>query len=266
MRYFAQMKRLLVFVFAVGLLAPLQASAHQPVSLLPSDTSAVKGPLLVDGTVSFAIRASFSKAKEKRGFRANLKSGDSLEIQYLIVDRKPESTLRASRLPSLVVTSPTGKRFTMKLNERTKFFEPYGGTNYLYLGRYSAAAEAGTYSFLLTSRTRSAVTIAVGDREVPGEVQRGVATVVSPSTPAAPAVVSYTLSQVASNNRSASCWSIIDGSVYNLTNWIASHPGGSSAITSLCGVDGTASFKAKHGSQSNPAQRLSMYLLGPLAK
>jgi hypothetical protein len=31
-------------------------------------------------------------------------------------------------------------------------------------------------------------------------------------------------------------------------------------------VDGTASFKAKHGSQSNPAQRLSMYLLGPLAK
>jgi hypothetical protein len=266
------MKRLLVFVFAVGLLAPLQASAHQPVSLLPSDTSAVKGPLLVDGTVSFAIRASFSKAKEKRGFRANLKSGDSLEIQYLIVDRKPESTLRASRLPSLVVTSPTGKRFTMKLNERTKFFEPYGGTNYLYLGRYSAAAEAGTYSFLLTSRTRSAVTIAVGDREVPGEVQRGVSKVVSPSptsTPtasAAPAVTGYTLSQVASNNRSASCWSIIDGSVYNLTNWIASHPGGSSAITSLCGVDGTASFKAKHGSQSNPAQRLSMYLLGPLAK
>jgi cytochrome b involved in lipid metabolism len=116
------------------------------------------------------------------------------------------------------------------------------------------------------------VTIAVGDREVPGEVQRGVSKVVSPSpasTPtasAAPAVTGYTLSQVASNNRSASCWSIIDGSVYNLTNWIASHPGGSSAITSLCGVDGTASFKAKHGSQSNPAQRLSMYLLGPLAK
>ena len=172
MRYFARMKRLLVFVFAVGLLAPLQASAHQPVSLLSSETSAAKGPLLVDGTVSFAIRASFSKAGEKRGFRANLKSGDSLEIQYLIVDRKPESTLRASQLPSLVVTSPKGKRFTMKLIERTKFFERYSETNYLYLGRYSAAAEAGTYSFLLTSRSRSAVTIAVGDREVPGEVTR----------------------------------------------------------------------------------------------
>jgi hypothetical protein len=166
------MKRLLVFVFAVILLAPLQASAHQPVSLLPIDTSAVRGPLLVDGTVSFAIRAAFSKAGETRGFRANLKSGDSLEIQYLIVDKKPENSRKASQLPSLVVTSPTGKRFTMKLNERTKFFEPYGGTNYLYLGRYSAAAEAGTYSFLLTSRAKSAVTIAVGDREVPGEVTR----------------------------------------------------------------------------------------------
>jgi hypothetical protein len=266
------MKPLAIFVSAVVFLAPLQASAHQPVPLLSSDTSAASGPLLVDGTVSFAIRASFSKAAEKRGFRANLKSGDSLEIQYLIVDKKPENSQKASQLPSLVVTSPTGKRFTMKLNERTKFFEPYGGTNYLYLGRYSAAAEVGTYSFLLTSRAKSAVTIAVGDREVPGEVQRGVAKVVSPSptsTPtasAAPVATGYTLSQVASNNRSASCWSIIDGSVYNLTNWIASHPGGSSAITSLCGVDGTASFKSKHGNQSNPAQRLSMYLLGPLAK
>ena len=272
LRYFAQMKRLLVIVFAVILLAPAQASAHQPVFLLPSDTSAVKGPLLVDGTVSFAIRASFNKAGEKRGFRANLKSGESLEIQYLIVDKKPENSLKASQLPSLVVTAPSGSKITMKLNERTKFFEPYGRTNYLYLGRYSGPAETGTYSFLLTSRSKSTVTIAVGDREVPGEVSRGAASVVSttptsqPSAPTTPAVVTYTMSQVAQNNRSASCWSAIDGSVYNLTNWIGSHPGGSSAITSLCGVDGTASFKGKHGNQSNPAQRLAGYLLGPLAK
>jgi hypothetical protein len=266
------MKRFLVFVFAAMLLAPAQAAAHQPVFLLPSDTSAVKGPLLVDGTVSFAIRASFNKAGEKRGFRANLKSDESLEIQYLIVDKKPENSLKASQLPSLVVTAPSGSKITMKLNERTKFFEPYGRTNYLYLGRYSGPAETGTYSFLLTSRSKSTVTIAVGDREVPGEVSRGAASVASttptsqPSAPTTPAVVAYTMSQVAQNNRSASCWSAIDGSVYNLTNWIGSHPGGSSEITSLCGVDGTASFKGKHGNQSNPAQRLAGYLLGPLAK
>jgi hypothetical protein len=88
------------------------------------------------------------------------------------VDKKPENSLKTSKLPSLVVTSPTGSKITMKLNERTKFFEPYSKTNYLYLGRYSGLAETGTYSFLLTSRSRSAVTIAVGDREVPGEVER----------------------------------------------------------------------------------------------
>lgn len=266
------MKLLPVFVIAAILLAPAQASAHQPVVLLPSDTSAVKGPLLVDGTVSFAIRASFNKVGEKRGFRANLKTGESLEIQYLIVDKKPENSQKTSKLPSLVVTSPSGKKFTMKLDERTKFFEPYGKTNYLYLGRYSAAAETGVYSFLLTSRGKSAVMIAVGDREVHGEVSRGAASVApttptsQPSAPTTPGVVTYTMSQVAQNNKSTSCWSAIDGSVYNLTNWIGSHPGGASAITSLCGVDGTASFKSQHGNQSNPAQRLAGYLLGPLAK
>jgi hypothetical protein len=266
------MKRLLVFVFAVVLLAPVQASAHQPVALFPSETSAAKGPLLVDGTVSFAIRASFNKAGEKRGFRANLKSGESLEIQYLIVDKKPENSLRVSRLPSLVVTAPSGSKLTIKLDERTKFFEPYGRTNYLYLGRYSAPAETGTYSFLLTSRSKSAVTIAVGDREVPGEVKRGAGAVTSatpssqPSSPSAPTVVTYTMTQVAQNNKRANCWSVIDGSVYNLTNWIGSHPGGPDYIISLCGVDGTASFKGKHGNQGNPAQRLAGYLLGPLAK
>ena len=266
------MKRFLVFVTAAILLAPAQASAHQPVALFPSETSAVKGPLLVDGTVSFAVRASFNKAGEKRGFRANLKTGESLEIQYLIVDKKPENSQKTSKLPSLVVTSPSGKKFTMKLDERTKFFERYSETNYLYLGRYSAAAETGVYSFLLTSRGKSAITIAVGDREVPGEVSRGAASVVSttptsqPSAPTTAGVVSYTMSQVAQNNKRANCWSVIDGSVYNLTNWIGSHPGGPDYIISLCGVDGTASFKGKHGNQSNPAQRLAGYLLGPLAK
>ncbi len=170
--YFYTMKGLLILAIACAFLIPSQAVAHQPVPLLVGDTAAVKGPLLVDGTISFAIRASFTKANEKRGFRANLKLGDQLAIQYLIVDKKPENALKISQMPRLVVTSPTGKKFTMKLMERTKFFEPYGQTNYLYLGRYSAPAEEGTYSFLVTSRGKSSITLAVGEREVFGEVLR----------------------------------------------------------------------------------------------
>lgn len=94
-------------------------------------------------------------------------------------------------------------------------------------------------------------------------------TVVATPTPTptpTPSVLGYTLEQVRANNSSASCWTIIDGFVYNLTQWINSHPGGPGVIRSLCGVDGTASFKAQHDNQRSPAQRLSSYLLGPLRR
>jgi len=272
-------------VLALSIIPAGAATAHQPVFLLPTDTTPNAGPLLVDGTVSFAIRASFTKSGQKQAFRAALKEGDSLEIQYLIVDKKPENTLKNTMLPQLVVTSPTGKKLTMKLNERTKFYEPYGRTNYLYLARYSAPAETGIYQFVATSRARAAITIAVGDREVSGEVLRGPAptpAAAQPSpTPVAPAATptpsptptaevttqtGYTMAKVKENNSAASCWSVINGNVYNLTQWINSHPGGPSVIRGLCGVDGTSSFNGKHRGDGGPASILTGYLLGPLAK
>lgn len=270
-------------VLAFSILPAGSADAHQPVFLLPTDTTPNAGPLLVDGTVSFAIRASFTKSGQKQAFRAALKEGDSLEIQYLIVDKKPENTLKNTMLPQLVVTSPSGKKLTMKLNERTKFYEPYGRTNYLYLARYSAPAEAGIYQFVATSRARAAITIAVGDKEIPGEVLRGPAPApAAPApTPAAPAATptpsptptaevttqaGYTMDKVRENNSASSCWSIINGNVYDLTKWISSHPGGRSAITGICGRDGTSTFNGRHRGDGGPASVLTGYLLGPLAK
>ena len=276
------MKRAIIALLVLTFLGSNSAHAHQPVELLNSDTTAAKGPLLVDGTVSFAVRASFAKAGEKKAFRADLKAGDSLAVQYLIVDKKPENTLKNTLLPQLVVTSPSGKSLTIKFTERTKFYEPYGKTNYLYLARYSAAAEAGTYSFTLTARAKASVTIAVGEREVPGEVIRGVrpAATPSPTTVAATPTASprptptptptatkagYTMADVKSANTSAKCWSVIDGYIYDLTKWIPVHRGGPQAITFLCGKDGTSAFKAQHDGSSGPISVLSNYLLGPLA-
>ena len=272
-------KTLIVVVAAAFVLSTFSpASAHQPVALLPTDTTAEQGPLLVDGTVSFAIRASFTKSGQKRAFRAALKEGDRLEVQYLIAAKKPESALSAKRLPQLVITAPSGKKINIKLNERTKFYEPYGRTNYLYLGRYSAPAEAGIYSFVATSRARAAITIAVGDREVEGDVLRGPAPKPT-SSPAATQAAStpapepaktqealYTMAKVKQNDSASSCWSAINGNVYNLTQWIRSHPGGASAITGLCGTDGTSAFNARHRGQGNPTSTLAGYLLGPLEK
>jgi hypothetical protein len=281
--YRFSMRRLLAILIAMTLLGSGVAVAHQPVVLLNSDTTAAQGPLLVDGTVSFAIRASFTKSGQKKAFRAQFKDGDQLDVQYLIVDAKPENALRMTSLPTLVVTGPKGtKPITMKLNERTKFFEPYGRTNYLYLGRFSTPAVAGIYNFVLTARGKAAITVAVGEKEIPGEVVRGAVPVATPKpadtptptptpTPVVtptptPTVAGYTMAQVRANNTARSCWSAIDGFVYDLTRWISSHPGGSGAILFLCGTDGTNAFKAQHENQSRPAIRLDGYKLGPLNK
>ena len=294
--YRFSMRKLLAILIAMTFLGSGVAVAHQPVVLMDTDTTAAKGPFLVDGTVSFAIRASFTKAGQKKAFRAQFKDGDALEVQYLIVDKKPESVLKSTQLPTLAVTGPGGFKLTMKFNERTKFFEPYGKTNYLYLGRYSGTAKAGVYSFVITSRAKSAITVAVGDREVPGEVVRGAAASVTPtpvatptpsSTPTVvvtpsptptvtasptptptptPTIAGYTMAQVKANNSAKSCWTAIDGFVYNLTSWISSHPGGAGAILFLCGTDGTNAFKAQHEQQARPAVRLDSYKLGPLNK
>jgi hypothetical protein len=177
------MKKLLVLVTVLVFLGSGFAAAHQPVILLNSDTTAAKGPLLVDGTVSFAIRAAFNKVGEKKAFRAQFKEGDALEVQYLIVDKKPENSLKSSQLPTVVITGPSGFKITMKINERTKFYEPYGGTDYFYLARYSTAAKAGIYNFVITARTKSEITLGVGQQEIKGEVVRGPYVAPTPTEP-----------------------------------------------------------------------------------
>ena len=290
------MKKLLAMVIALAVVGSGVAVAHQPVVLLNSDTTAAKGPLLVDGTVSFAVRASFAKAGEKKAFRAQFQEGDALEVQYLIIDKKPENALKMSQLPTLVVTGPGGFKTTMKLNERTKFLETYTQTTYLYLGRYSGMAKAGIYSFVLTARGKSSITLGVGSQEIPGEVVRGVyvaptvsatptptpkprptviatptptptpTPVVTPTPTPTPTVAGFTMTQVRANNSARSCWTVIDGVVYDLTKWISNHPGGSGAILFLCGTDGTNAFSAQHQNQARPAIRLDTYRLGPLNK
>jgi hypothetical protein len=76
-------------------------------------------------------------------------------------------------LPRVTVTDPLGKVIRMVINERTKFYEPYGGTNYLYLSRVEKRAVVGTYKIRMTGRSSTPVetVVSVGYREVRGEVR-----------------------------------------------------------------------------------------------
>lgn len=74
------------------------------------------------------------------------------------------------------------------------------------------------------------------------------------------------LSTISSHNSRASCWSAINGSVYDLTSWVPNHPGGEQTILSLCGKDGSAGYNGQHGSSSRPAGILAGFKIGTFAK
>lgn len=75
----------------------------------------------------------------------------------------------------------------------------------------------------------------------------------------------YSAAQVATHDSAGNCWTSINGKVYNLTKYIAKHPGGSSRIIALCGTDGTAAFSGQHGTSGSPVRKLSRYRIGVLS-
>jgi cytochrome b involved in lipid metabolism len=88
--------------------------------------------------------------------------------------------------------------------------------------------------------------------------------VVSPTPPAE--LKNYTLSQVSQHKDASSCYSAINGSVYDLTTWINQHPGGEQAILSICGKDGSAAFNAQHGGAQRQADILVGFKIGTLVQ
>lgn len=73
-----------------------------------------------------------------------------------------------------------------------------------------------------------------------------------------------TMADVAQHSTPADCWSAVNGNAYDLTSWIAQHPGGEQVIVQMCGVDGTDGFAAQHGGQGKPEQELASLLVGPI--
>jgi hypothetical protein len=143
--------------------------AHYPVNLKASHNTLSKSPILLDGTISFAVYADFNKAKDKRSVRFALKEGDDLNVEYLIVDAAPTNRLKSAQLPSIAITTPSGKKIAMKIDERSPFYEPYGKKNHFFLSRISQSAEAGIYSITATAKTKSSAVIAIGRTEIRGE-------------------------------------------------------------------------------------------------
>lgn len=163
----------LLLTLAVVFAGTSPAQAHQPVRLTAANPTPDRGPLLVDGTVSFAVYANVQGA-QTRGFRFGLRSGQRLEAQLLVVDKAPGNGLSEAELPEVIIVDPRGKRLVLNPNQRTGFLEPYTGTKYLTLTQLTRQGVDGVYQVLVRSRSTSLVetVVAIGYREVPGRVVR----------------------------------------------------------------------------------------------
>lgn len=76
----------------------------------------------------------------------------------------------------------------------------------------------------------------------------------------------YTAADVATHTDASSCWTIIDGDVYDLTKAISKHPGGPQAILGLCGKDGTQAFRNQHDHNPRQENALANYKIGTLVQ
>ncbi len=76
----------------------------------------------------------------------------------------------------------------------------------------------------------------------------------------------FTAVEVAKHNDQNSCYTIISGSVYDLTSYIFKHPGGPGKVLTICGQDGTSAFMGKHGGQSKMEQTLASLKIGALSQ
>lgn len=87
-----------------------------------------------------------------------------------------------------------------------------------------------------------------------------------PKPSSSPATVSNALSVlgVSTHRTASSCWTIVNGKVYDVTAWIGKHPGGKAVIQAMCGIDATAAFTGMHGKSAKATAELARFLLGPV--
>lgn len=89
---------------------------------------------------------------------------------------------------------------------------------------------------------------------------------VNPQVPQGGTPTTFTMADIDAHAFSESCYTVIRGSVYDLTDWIAKHPGGPDAILKICGKDGTSAFVGKHGGMEKQENLLATMKIGTLVQ
>lgn len=74
------------------------------------------------------------------------------------------------------------------------------------------------------------------------------------------------MDEVMRHDTPTDCWSVVDGTVYDMTTFIARHPaGGSDIVEYMCGQDATEDFLGEHDGQGEAEKWLATLKIGVLA-
>ena len=75
----------------------------------------------------------------------------------------------------------------------------------------------------------------------------------------------FTMSDVERHNTRADCWTVVDGTVYDVTSFVDRHPAGTEDIIEMCGTDASEDFLGQHSGQGEPERWLATLKVGTLA-
>lgn len=86
--------------------------------------------------------------------------------------------------------------------------------------------------------------------------------------PASAAAVTspITMTEVAQHATPLDCWSVVEGQVYDLTDFVGRHPAGPFAVEEMCGTDATEMFNSEHAGQAEPESWLAVFRIGQVAE
>lgn len=76
----------------------------------------------------------------------------------------------------------------------------------------------------------------------------------------------YTMEEIAMHNTREDCWTVINGSVADVTSFFGKHPGGDDNLAKACGVDATTMFESVKKHDPNGYAQLENHKIGTLAE
>ncbi|MEY4339382.1 MAG: hypothetical protein RLZ14_1232 [Actinomycetota bacterium] len=141
------------------------AFAHDPIIFAEAQTTPGAGPLLPDGTVSFALYGTLMRSGDSRGATVRFAAGDTLIMSLLVPALEPERSLDAASLPTLTLRAPDGSTRVVPPGEAVTFDEPFTSTSYVRYIQLSEPAQAGEYGVTVTAVVPARFTLSVGTKE-----------------------------------------------------------------------------------------------------